>query len=664
MYKVKLGLLACCVLCSMWGYAQEDSVTIHTLKNFTVYGTYVDFNVPGKQKIDVQDYFKNAMQASEVVKFFSGVNMKDYGGIGGLKTVSIRGLGANHTAVSLDGVPLTDCQTGQIDLGKLSLANVDYISILNANSETDIFKSARLFSAANTLQVHTHEPQFQEGKPCNVSVGVKISSATTFNPYLLLEGRLSQRWSTALCAEYLYSKGNYKYVMHYGGADDSTSVERRVNGDVSAVTAVWNLFYNDSSNHFHFKAYAYSTRNGLPGATILYNLEASQRLNNDMFFLQATYSHHFKHNISYKCVLKANYAHTEYIDTTFWNSEGGLDNHYQQRELYLSNVLLYAHPKQWQVSLSNDIVYNNMSLNMKNFPLPHRVTVFTNAATTYRYKWWRMQANILHTYVYDITRLDNERTHYSQWSPAVNMEFKLLPKEKFTLSIGYQYVFRLPTFNDLYYTSIGNRSLKPETLHQAVVTLAWVKNIHLKLPYFRMAVSGYYHRVNNKIVAIPTRNLFLWSMYNYGKVNVAGLDANMDMQVNAARWLRIDMSLNYSYQRAVDVTSADSKTYRHQIPYTPQHSGNARIIFNTTWFSLYYTLQIVGGRYRLGQNIPQNYLAPYYDHSMGISTDFHIKQTMLTVGADVLNMSNKNYEIVANFPVQGISWRVNLAFKW
>ena len=41
----------------------------------------------------------NALQISDVVKHFSGVTVKDYGGIGGLKTVSVRGLGASHTAV-------------------------------------------------------------------------------------------------------------------------------------------------------------------------------------------------------------------------------------------------------------------------------------------------------------------------------------------------------------------------------------------------------------------------------------------------------------------------------------------------------------------------------------------------------------------------------------
>ena len=40
---------------------------------------------------------------SDVVKRFAGANVRDYGGIGGMKTVSVRNLGAHHTAVSYDG---------------------------------------------------------------------------------------------------------------------------------------------------------------------------------------------------------------------------------------------------------------------------------------------------------------------------------------------------------------------------------------------------------------------------------------------------------------------------------------------------------------------------------------------------------------------------------
>ena len=43
------------------------------------------------------------LQLSDALKFLSGIVIKDYGGIGGMKTVSVRGLGTQHTGVSYDG---------------------------------------------------------------------------------------------------------------------------------------------------------------------------------------------------------------------------------------------------------------------------------------------------------------------------------------------------------------------------------------------------------------------------------------------------------------------------------------------------------------------------------------------------------------------------------
>lgn len=54
----------------------------------------------------------------EAVKGFAGVSVKDYGGIGGLKTVSVRNLGAAHTSISYDGITISDAQNGQVDISR------------------------------------------------------------------------------------------------------------------------------------------------------------------------------------------------------------------------------------------------------------------------------------------------------------------------------------------------------------------------------------------------------------------------------------------------------------------------------------------------------------------------------------------------------------------
>ena len=76
-----------------------------------------------------------------------GITLRDYGGAGGMKTVSVRGFGARHTGVSYDGIALSDCQTGEIDVSRYSLDNAADISLVVGDNE-DIFIPARSASYA------------------------------------------------------------------------------------------------------------------------------------------------------------------------------------------------------------------------------------------------------------------------------------------------------------------------------------------------------------------------------------------------------------------------------------------------------------------------------------------------------------------------------------
>lgn len=61
------------------------------------------------QRIDSADIVQRGItDTGDALRRFSGVNLRDYGGAGGLKTVSVRGLGAGHTAVTYDGLSVND----------------------------------------------------------------------------------------------------------------------------------------------------------------------------------------------------------------------------------------------------------------------------------------------------------------------------------------------------------------------------------------------------------------------------------------------------------------------------------------------------------------------------------------------------------------------------
>ena len=655
-------------------YAQKDSVRRQNLQEVEIVGKERPHESSAPIQVIRNQDLKNlpTLQLSDALKFMSGIVIKDYGGVGGMKTVSVRGLGSQHTGVAYDGITMSDCQTGQIDLSKISTENIKSIS-LQIGREDDIFVPARLFSSASLINIVSQEPIFKDNKPINLHFAFTGGSFGLINPYLLLENRIKKQkdskdsfYAWSLKINYLQSKGNYPFDLHYGrGVNDSISHERRSNSDVRTIQTEANFYasFNPKSK-LNFKLYYYYSDRGLPGATIYYNLNNKQRLSNQNIFGQAHFEHHFTDKVAYQCHAKFNYDQTHYLDPHYHNLEGKLDNTYIQREYYLSNSVLYQPFKQWRISLANDLFYNNMDANLKDFAKPGRFNCLTVLATSFNSKYINLSANLLHTYVFNHVEIGEAAKNESHFSPSVGISIMPLGKRDFTIRLLYKNIFRMPSFNDLYYREVGNIKLKPEKTNQFNVGLSY-DNSWLGRIFLSSSVDVYYNIVKDKIIAVPNRNLFVWSMVNYGKVHIWGVDFNLQFSYRIIKQLKISLMGTYSYQKALDMTDPESKTYGHQIPYTPLHSGSAAINFETPWFTVGYTIVAAGVRYALGQNIPANQLDPYVDQSVFISHDFNIKdKVILGFKAEMLNIANEQYEIVRNYPMQGRSFRIKLILRY
>jgi outer membrane cobalamin receptor len=178
------------------------------------------------------------------------------------------------------------------------------------------------------------------------------------------------------------------------------------------------------------------------------------------------------------------------------------------------------------------------------------------------------------------------------------------------------------------------------------------------------SLDGYYNIVKDKIVAFPSRNLFSWTMLNYGKVYVFGAEWNLRMQWRMAKGFYLRPNGNVTFQKAIDRTDPTSKTFNHQIPYTPVWSGSAGVGVQTPWITVTYSLIASGKRYALGQNILANEVAGYVDHSIILSHDIPIKASTLGLKLELLNLSNKNYEVIRNYPMQGFGFRFMVYYEY
>lgn len=664
----KLLLLLVFSLFFAENFAQIDT-SVQFLEGISVEGkaerSAISTTVPVQTLTQADIQTMPAVLLSDVLKLFSGIVIKDYGGVGGMKTVSMRGFGSQHTAISYDGLPVTDCQTGQIDLSKFSLENVEQISV---NSGTDdIFLPARLFAAANLIQIRTLRPKFDK-RPFHIDFRFLGGSFGLWSPSVLLENRIVKRrnngfsLSSSLNINYLQSDGRYPFTIYYGGDNDSTSLEKRSNSDVRSMNIEGNLFFTfDYTTQMDVKLYYYQAERGLPGAIIFYNTHSRQRLYDQNAFGQVHFLKHFLKNVDYQLNAKFNYAYERYFDPDYLNAAGFVDNRYFQREYYLSNGVSYRPHKIVNLTLVNDLIFGNLTANLPNFILPSRLQVLTVLSAAVDTRFVQAKAALLHTGVANWAKKGAAADNVSRFSPSAGISIRPMLSQDFHIRAFYKNIFRLPTFNDLYYNDFGNRDLRPENTHQFDLGLTYARSfLHRKMG-ISITVDGYYNRVKDKIVAIPSRNLFTWMMLNFGAVKIAGMDANVSFNYKIIKQLKIDIVGSYSLQQAVDVTDPKSNTYRHQIPYTPLHSGSASLTLSTPWVDVSYTVVAAGKRYALQQNVPANELKPYSDHSLALAKDFDVKgKVVLGYKLELLNLANRHYEIVRNYPMQGRSVRGTL----
>ena len=173
-----------------------------------------------------------------------------------------------------------------------------------------------------------------------------------------------------------------------------------------------------------------------------------------------------------------------------------------------------------------------------------------------------------------------------------------------------------------------------------------------------LQADGYYNKVKDKIVAIPT--LFVWKMMNLGEVDILGTDVNVGTALSFGTGVRMMLNGSWSYQYAVDVTSSADKNYRHQIPYTPRNSGSLSVSFLNKWVDVGYLMNGVGERYALPQNTESNRIAGYVEHSASLSRSFEVGRCRAALQLECQNFTDVQYEVIQYYPMPARSYRITV----
>lgn len=637
-----------------------DTLRRHGLQQVEVYGHNrhrgVRSSAP-EQHIDRQEMLQlGVTDVADALRRLPGATLRDYGGAGGLKTVAVRGFGAAHTGVMYDGVLLSECQSGEIDVSRYSLDNVAELKLTIGDND-DIFIPARQASAAAVLAIET-----LNGTPADrlghLTAQLKAGSFGYVSPFVRYVQQIAAGLTLSAMAEYTYAENDYPFKLHNG---NTVTHERRTNSRMNSghgeLSAAWRI---NSGNHLWAKAYYYDNSRQLPGIVRYYTNVCGERLRDRNLFLQARWlSRLVGERLTLKANAKYNWASAAYEDTLKPDRKD--DATYHQREYYASAALLYQPSRHWAADYSADYAYNNLNSTLATDVRPYRHSLLQSLTVKYTARRLVAMARVLGSVYYNGAKRGESGRDFRRLSPSVSVSYRLLAAEELYIRGSYKNIFRVPTFNELYFFHYGSTDLQPERTNQFNIGLTW--RHQWRQLSVESTVDGYLNRVRDKIVGVPY-NMFVWRTVNVARVNGKGLDANLKANCQLSDRQKLHLSASYSYQRVANHTNKASEHYGKQIAYTPLNSGSAAIGWENPWVSLSVHGSGTSSRWANNNHYDGTCIGGYWDTGITVYRTFHLRQGDLAVRADVKNVLGQQYEIVGSYPMPRRSWQASVSYTF
>ena len=682
--KPSAPLLPLIILFSLIIPAGAGAQEADTLASAAIYSVKLRPITRPSEEISLAKQADAPSQVADVLRRFTGIQIKDYGGIGGLKTINVRSLGSEHVGIFIDGIQIDNAQNMQVDLGRFSTGSISQVSLYNGQKSVRL-QTAKEYSSGAAVHLESARPLLTGSSAGEARL--RTGSFATINP--------SVRWDKDLgpvtlraAAEWTYSNGKYKYPWF-----DTTLV--RQNGDIRSLRVETMLFGTLLKGDWRLRLYGYGSERGFPGPVIRrasgFPLSAERQADQDLF-AQGSWTRDWtaRYATALRFKLADNYTH---YDTHPELNPMALpyDLHYRQRSAYASVAQSFVISDPWSVDLATDIQRNALDSDVGQFVTPRR-TVFNGALAT-RLAWERLRMGAHLSYLRAWDSFDTpqaggwsrENGFRDAWMPSAAVSW--VAGKGLEVSAFAKRSYRLPSFNDLYYSLMGNSSLVPESASQFGLDLRFSSVMadltgHPSRWSWDARISPYYNRVDNKIVAIPTSSQFRWTMLNIGKVDITGLDLRACAERQADE-SALSLTARYSFQQALDHSTPGGLTWGNQIPYIPRHSGSfdAALAWHDWTFTSITTL--TGGRWSRTANIDDYYIKPWNTTDLRVSrliaagkrgdTGSEKRGSVrvgpgskpgMRVSVEVNNVFNCRYDIVQGYPMPGTNVMFIIDYKW
>ncbi|HOW82928.1 MAG TPA: TonB-dependent receptor [Spirochaetota bacterium] len=603
-----------------------------------------------------------------------GLQAKRFGGLGGFSTLSIRGSESGQVAYYLDGMPLNDARSGEVNLENLPLENLERIEVYRGFTPAR-FGASGIGGAVNLVTK----------KSSDYAASLISGSYGSFNTgkLALSHSRKIRAFDYMLCFNRTSSDGNFTFTDDRGTTENSADDRpaRRRNNDHQSYAATFKGGFENDRLRIGIMDDFFYKEQGLPGANSNIirgiRLETVRNIANvDIQLNDIIYS---ALSADIKCYYSMNrdaYDNPESEDVI----QANVRSQKGHRDSVGADMLWeLALPRAFQnITLLASYQYEMYRSGEKSgdagsktewSPLRqrHRAAIAIEDEIAVLHNRLRIVPQIRYEYWDQIFAASGDHEGFIGTSGGEDREYHHVGAQ---LGIRYNpwdglYLrgsagrgFRAPTFTELFGdrgSIVGNPSLKPERSVNVEAGVGYDREINLSvLDGISAEYVFFYTLVDDRIIMINIPQSM--KAQNIDRAEIMGHEISLSMGLFG----HLELGVNYTNLRAID--RGKLPYYRNKyLPHCPVNEVAFSAKVKSKYIACAYGLGYSSGNFRDRYNSAQLYIRRRLIHNMTVQI-FPCKELVLTL--DVKNMDDNRVRDVVGYPLPGISCYGTVAVRF
>lgn len=578
---------------------------------------HIDHTISGSSTYDLGD----------VLQHNSPVSINSYGANGAIATISMRGTNDDHNVVLWNGVRINNPSSGTADISLLSIATADKILVIPSAQGTyvgsgsfggiiDLRQNLR-FCDSNALSLSSNIAQFHQYQ----SIGNYLYS--NHKVYFKSSGW----WQKSI--------NDYFYIDKYNEDKKTKSTHNGLKNH----GFVADFAYKGDRNRIIRSGIWYENKNK-ETPTLMGGGQLSNKAQQDKVvrsFFNINYSHrHWNHSM----LLGYTYDYLHYTDKfyptdNFFSINSKIKVHRIQNTWESHKTLL----QYLQLKIGYRYEYHHVSTNNYEFVVQrHQASAWASIYGNYRQ--WQYNLSVRQQ-LYDI----------GFYRPISSIEISWKTHRNSLFYLQYADKYRLPDYNELYWSPGGNRNLRAEKGNS--IELGHIYPFSKKYHSLQIKGNCYFLSIRDNIQWIPVTSI-IWSPKNIKNTHHIGADITIDhIYTKGKQSLSTTMSYNLNFS-----TMAKNTTYPQLegniLRYRPKHQFKTTMNYCYSIFFCRLYFQYISMRYTDDENnfyfgLPSY---PYLDFDIGVN--ILCKKVSTTFNFYIKNLTNTRYEVIRAYAMPPI----------